>query len=162
MAEESGVLTTLYRGWADYQGHLVRAIGSLSQAELSLAAAPHLRPIGVLAAHIIAARVYWIDRKLGEGEAEIAPLVHWDDPGAPARSAAELVSGLEATWRMVEGARTRWTAEDMSRPVQVRRGGREHTVTRQWVVWHLIEHDLHHGGELAFSMGIHHLAAHEI
>ncbi len=26
--------------------------------------------------------------------------------------------------------------------------GEDQTYTRQWVIWHLIEHDLHHGGEL--------------
>jgi uncharacterized damage-inducible protein DinB len=25
--------------------------------------------------------------------------------------------------------------------------------TRQWVVWHLIEHDLHHGGEISLILG---------
>jgi hypothetical protein len=23
-------------------------------------------------------------------------------------------------------------------------------LSRQWVIWHVIEHDLHHGGELSF------------
>jgi hypothetical protein len=30
------------------------------------------------------------------------------------------------------------------------------------VIWHLIEHDLHHGGELSFSLGMHNLAAPDI
>jgi uncharacterized damage-inducible protein DinB len=159
MTEQSSVLTTLYAGWENYQRHLTQAIAPLSEAQLALGAAPHLLPIGVLAAHIIAGRVYWMDEMLGEGSAEIAPLVHWDDPGEPARSAAELVSGLEATWRLVQGALERWTPEDLAQTVQVVRRGRERSFTRQWVIWHLIEHDLHHGGELGFSLGIHHLAA---
>jgi uncharacterized damage-inducible protein DinB len=162
MAEQSSVLTTLYQGWENYQRLLTQAIAPLSQAQLALGAAPHLHPIGVLAAHIIAARVYWIDGMLGEGSPDIAPLVTWDDPGAPARSAAELVGGLEATWRLVQDALVRWSPDDLSRPVQVVRRGRERNFTRQWVIWHLIEHDLHHGGELAFSLGIHHLAAPEL
>jgi len=27
------------------------------------------------------------------------------------------------------------------------------------VIWHLIEHDLHHGGEIALTLGLHGLAA---
>jgi len=27
------------------------------------------------------------------------------------------------------------------------------------VIWQVIEHDLHHGGELSFSLGMHNLAA---
>jgi hypothetical protein len=30
---------------------------------------------------------------------------------------------------------------------------------RKWVIWHLLEHDLHHGGELSFVLGMHGLAA---
>ena len=33
--------------------------------------------------------------------------------------------------------------------------GEDQTYTRQWVIWHLIEHDLHHGGELSFTLGMH-------
>jgi uncharacterized damage-inducible protein DinB len=162
MVEQPSVLATFYAGWENYERLLIQAIAPLTPAQLALGAAPHLLPIGVLAAHIIAARVYWIDGMLGEGNPDIAPLVHWDDAGEPARSAAELVGGLEASWRLVQGALARWTTEDLSRLVQVVRNGRERNFTRQWVIWHLLEHDLHHGGELAFSLGIHHLAAPEL
>jgi uncharacterized damage-inducible protein DinB len=30
------------------------------------------------------------------------------------------------------------------------------------VVWHLIEHDLHHGGELSLTLGMHGVAAPDI
>ena len=26
-------------------------------------------------------------------------------------------------------------------------------ITRQWVIWHLLEHDLHHGGEISLTLG---------
>jgi len=31
-------------------------------------------------------------------------------------------------------------------------------VARGWIIWHVIEHDLHHGGELSYSLGAHGLA----
>lgn len=37
--------------------------------------------------------------------------------------------------------------------------GEEETFTRQWVIWHLLEHDLHHGGEISFVLGMHDLVA---
>ena len=159
MVEQSCVLATIYDGWENYQRLLTQAIAPLSEAQLALGAAPHLLPIGVLAAHIIAARVYWMHDMLSEGSAEIAPLQKWDDPGEPARSAAELVGGLETTWRLVQDPLARWTPEDLAQTVEVVRRGRERTFTRQWVIWHLIEHDLHHGGEISFSLGIHNIAA---
>jgi uncharacterized damage-inducible protein DinB len=29
--------------------------------------------------------------------------------------------------------------------------------TRQWIIMHVLRHDIHHGGELAVGMGSHHL-----
>jgi uncharacterized damage-inducible protein DinB len=155
MTENYTTLATFYKGWDDYQEHLIKAIAPLSLDQLSLQAAPQLRSIGVIAAHIISARVWWFHHMMGEGSADIAPMVSWDDDGASSRTATELVSGLESTWLMIQNALERWTPADLEQRFQ----RRETTVSRQWIIWHVIEHDLHHGGELSYSLGIHELAA---
>jgi uncharacterized damage-inducible protein DinB len=40
----------------------------------------------------------------------------------------------------------------MDQTYTTRRG---YVCTRQWIIWHLIEHDLHHGGELFYTLGAH-------
>lgn len=85
MTEERSALETFYESWGVYQELLTTVIAPLSPDQLALRAAPHLRSIGVIAAHIIAARVWWFHHVLGEGSADLAPLVRWDDDGAPAR-----------------------------------------------------------------------------
>jgi len=159
MVEPQTALATIYQGWDTYQEHLTQALASLSAAQLALWAAPNLRSIGELAAHIVGGRAFWFHDIINEGSDETAPLTRWQDADAPAGTAAELVSGFEATRCLIQGARARWTPEEMARPFQVVRGDRERTFTRQWIIWHLIEHDLHHGGELAFSLGMHGLPA---
>ena len=42
------------------------------------------------------------------------------------------------------------------------RRGEHYSFTRQWVIWHLIEHDLHHGGEISLTLGAHELTAIDI
>lgn len=32
---------------------------------------------------------------------------------------------------------------------------RGYQFTRQWGIWHVAEHDMHHGGELFFTLGMH-------
>ena len=155
MTENHTTLATFYKGWEVYQEELTKAITPLSPDQLALLAAPHLRSIGVLAAHIISARVWWFHNIMGEGNADIALMVSWDDDDAPARTASELVRGLEATWHMIDDALHRWTPTDLEQRFQ----RRETTVSRQWIIWHIIEHDLHHGGELSYTLGIHGLAA---
>lgn len=155
MTEAQTTLATFYEGWKEYQGNLIKALTPLSSEQLALRAAPNLRSIGELAIHIVSTRAAWFHRAIGEGSDETAPLVEWQADGAPARTAAELVAGLEATWRLMQSSLARWTPEELARPFQRQRGGREYTLTRQWIMWHLIEHDLHHGGELSFSLGMH-------
>jgi uncharacterized damage-inducible protein DinB len=64
---------------------------------------------------------------------------------------------------MIDGCLCRWTAGD---PEVVfprsRREGEDRTVTRAWVVWPLIEHDLHHGGEISQILGTNGLPAPEL
>jgi uncharacterized damage-inducible protein DinB len=151
MAEATTTLARFYHGWETYQGYLTQALTPLTQEQLSLRAAPNLRPIWVLAAHIIAARVYWFHQWMGEGAGDLAPLQAWDDDGQPLRTSAELGHGLEATWAMIQDCLARWTVDDLDQTFTVRRG----QVTRQWIIWHVIEHDLHHGGELFFTLGMH-------
>jgi uncharacterized damage-inducible protein DinB len=145
-------LRPFYAGWENYQALLTQAIGPLSEEQLAIRAASTLRPVWELAAHIIAARVYWFHRVLGEGEAALAPLQTWDDPGMPQRSAAELVDGFTTTFALIQGCLDRWTPAMLADQAATRSG---RTVTRQWVIWHVIEHDLHHGGELFFTLGMH-------
>ena len=162
MTEEQTTLDTFYKGWEDYQEHLIKAIAPLTLEQLALRAAPNLRSIGELAVHIVSTRAGWFHRAIGEGSDETSPLAQWQAAGAPARSAAEIVAGLEATWRLIQSSLARWTPDDLARPFQRERRGQQQTLTRQWIIWHLIEHDLHHGGELSFSLGMHGLEAVDI
>jgi uncharacterized damage-inducible protein DinB len=149
---EAPTIGTIYTGWPRYQSLLTEMVAQLTAEQLALRAAPSLWPVWMLAAHIIAARVYWFHRVLGEGDAALAPLQTWDDPGQPERTAAELIDGLDQTWRMVQAALDRWTVADLAATAVTRRGT---TVTRGWVIWHVVEHDLHHGGELSLTLGMH-------
>jgi uncharacterized damage-inducible protein DinB len=40
--------------------------------------------------------------------------------------------------------------------------GRGTTRTFQWVIWHVLEHDMHHGGELAQTLGMHQIPVPEL
>ena len=101
MVEQQIKLLSFYKGWDAYQALLIKAIAPLSSDQLVLRVAPHLRSVGENVAHIISGRVSNF-LVLGEADAEITPLETWDEDGAPPRSVAELVSGLEATWRMCQ------------------------------------------------------------
>jgi len=98
MTDAPAVMPTIYAGWHTYQSLLIDALAPLTPEQLALSAAPGLRSIHSIATHIIGARARWFERLLGEGGQEFVALGAWDRAGQPARTAAELVSGLWATW----------------------------------------------------------------
>ncbi|MGZ3584762.1 MAG: DinB family protein [Ktedonobacterales bacterium] len=167
MTAQSSSLAQFYKGWDQYQQQFIAAIAPLSPDQLTLRAAPNLRTLGQQVEHMIATRARWLYLDLHEGGAELEALTRWDGWNAeaggngsppPARSAAELVSGLETTWQVIHDALERWTIADLEEVFPPAFPG-EDSFTRQFVIWHLIEHDLHHGGELAIVLGMHGLAA---
>jgi uncharacterized damage-inducible protein DinB len=155
-------LLTFYKGWGSYQRGLVKMLAPLTPAQLALPAGSHHWTIGMVAQHMVANRVWWFQVWMGEGDAELAPIAHWDPADETAQApldAAALVAGLEATWAMVEAALARWTPADLPEvfapPAALREEERENFTpcTRQWIVWHVLEHEIHHGGELSVALG---------
>jgi uncharacterized damage-inducible protein DinB len=164
MAEDTLTLTTFYTAWEAYQGHITRALAPLAAEQLAVRAAPHLRSIGELALHMIACRAYWFIDFLGEdGGEEMKLYASWNEvalqPGAPIPRAAELVQGLERTWQFMAECLARWSPDEMRGTFPDEWDGKPVAVSRAWVVWHVLEHDLHHGGELSLTLGMHHLPA---
>ena len=154
MAESETSLLRFYQGWEAYQGELAAAVRPLSAEQLALRAAPNQRSLGVIAGHIISARVWCFHVNLGEGDPALAPLEHWDEVDPVRQTGAELASGLDATWRLIADCLARWTPADLDQTV--RGVHRDHH--RGWVLWHVLEHDLHHGGEFFLTCGMHGLA----
>lgn len=156
MTEQTLPLITFYKGWETYQQSLVETVAPLSSEQLAFPTAPHHWSIGMLLTHMIDARVFWFQLWMGEGNPDLA---HWDDDGQPVREAAELVAGLETTWHMIADALARWTPADLGHlfptPAFVREEERKNfpPCTRQWIVWHVLEHEIHHGGELSLALG---------
>lgn len=163
MVESQTSLLPFYKGWDTYQELLIKALEPLTLDQLSLRPVPQLHSIGENAAHIITARAGWLHYVLGRGDERLAALANWDWTEQPASSISELISGLEATWLVIQETLSHWSSNDLAEIVHdTDDDGEDHTYTRQWVLWHLIEHDLHHGGELSFTLGMYGLAGIEL
>ncbi len=159
MAEDNFTLTRFYASWKEYQDHIKDAVAPLTTEQLALRAAPGLRSIGENAAHIIGCRVGWFTYTLGEDAGADLKAVRWDEPDGPARSAAELVQGLDRTWQMMADRLARWSPAEMQKTFPDDWDGTIVHLSRAWIVWHLIEHDLHHGGEVSLTLGMHGIPA---
>lgn len=162
MTEQTYSLITFYKGWETYQQSLIEMIEPLSPEQLALRAGSHQWTIGMLAQHIVANRVWWFQVWMGEGSPELVPIAHWDpadEVEQPPLTAVELVAGLKATWGMIAEALARWTGADLEDifqpPAALREDERERfpPFSRRWIIWHVLEHEIHHGGELSLVLG---------
>jgi len=156
-------LAAYYSGWAPYHRLLVKAIAPLAPEQLDLQAGPGLWSVRKLANHVVAVRAWWFHSYMREGGTEFDPVADFDEgEAADRRQASEIVSGLEQTWTLVESCLARWTEADLDakfqRPIPNAAGERP-VRDRRYIVWHVVEHDLHHGGEISFSLGMHGIPA---
>ena len=162
MTAQAHSLMTFYGGWGSYQRMLVEMLAPLSHEQLALTDSPDQWTVGQLAQHIVGNRVWWFHLWMGEGSPELAPIAHWDpaDPEeSPEPDAAELVDGLNSSWQMIAGALNRWTADDLPQefapPDALTEEEREifGVTSRKWMIWHVLEHEIHHGGEISLILG---------
>jgi uncharacterized damage-inducible protein DinB len=152
-------IDVLFPGWQSYQSLLIDALAPLSPDQLNLRAAPNLRTIEEIASHMIGARARWFYQLMGEGGEQFAAYSKWDRKDMPVCSAAELAEGLEGTWQGMQAAIARWSPEEWQQTYPAEDASEPKTITRSWVIWHLVEHDLHHGGEISLTLGMHGLRA---
>jgi hypothetical protein len=77
----------------------------------------------------------------------------------PARSAAEIVQGLVFILDGIYATISSRATTDWQQTLPGEGSHEPAVITRPWVIWHLIEHDMHHGGEISLSMGMNKLKA---
>ncbi|GHO62001.1 hypothetical protein KSC_008930 [Ktedonobacter sp. SOSP1-52] len=164
MTEDNFTLTTYYTIWKEYQEHIKGAIAPLTAEQLALRATPHLRSVGENAMHIIGTRIGWFIITLGEefGEEMSAYLKRNEvalRQGTPIPTAAELAQGLDHTWQLMADCLARWSPADMQQTFPDELDGKQVYLSRAWVVGHVMEHDMHHGGELSLTLGMHGIPA---
>ena len=138
---------------------MVKAIAPLDDAQLGFSAAPGLWTVRMLVSHVVSVRHWYFHSWMDEGGAAWEKYDGWDDLDEMAtRQAPELVRALEKTWSLVAPCLERWTAADLDaefrRPTPNAKGERP-VRSRLWIVWHVAEHDVHHGGELSLTLGMH-------
>ncbi len=170
VSSASPTLQPFRDGWANHQRLLLGMVGGLTPDQLATRPAPNMWAVWQLAGHMAGSRAYWFHDVLGEGDPAVRDLFRvasttvpdlpiedagWEDDEEHPRDASEIVEAFERTWSMIDANLRRWTGDDLAVEFSRRRRTGTETFTRGWVVWHVIEHDLHHGGEISLILGSH-------
>ena len=152
-------LINFFEGWSRHNELLCSALAPLDAEQLSLSAAEGLWSVRMIANHIASVRSWWFNEWMGEGGDELAQFADYDEGSESAsRDAAAIVDALSRTWSCLEASLRGWTEDDLGqefqRPARNANRGRPWR-TRRFIVWHVAEHDLHHGGEISLTLGMH-------
>src|SRR3954463_2451693 len=115
MSEGNFTLDIFYQSWKDYQDTLKQAIAPLTPEQLALRAAPSLRSVGEIVAHMISSRVGWFGDFMDEMSSMpgLESLLARNIREAPPRTAGELVQGLDTSWRFIADLLNTWDSADM-------------------------------------------------
>lgn len=92
-------------------------------------------------------------RTPGEAAAELTPLLRWEDAADPPHNAAEILQGLDVTWRFITACLLRGSSTAVI-PAE------EALIIQP--IWGLLDHDLPHAGELSLLLGADNLLGVEI
>lgn len=159
-------LAAVFEGWEGHQSSLVSAIQPLTPHQLSWRAAENLNSVGELARHISLGRLNWFVRMGAPGSAELAESIHaWEEDRdgnqhivenavVGADLAGDLVQWLESTWQMVEKTLKSWDVSDLAKTYRYTFWGTDYNVSRQWTIWRILTHDVHHGGQISLMLGM--------
>ena len=153
--QTQSTLDVIYENWRGYDEKLRNCIAPLTAAQLLLQPAPRMWPLGQIVQHIISVRAGWFSGTLQDDDELMRAYMLWGQRESPDRSAAELIRGLAETWTFIEGRLQRWTPADCAQTFPDEWDGQIYQVSRSWVIYHVLEHDLHHGGEVSLILGMH-------
>ena len=151
MTAENIAIPISIEWWQEYHQMLRQAVAPLTDEQLDLRPRPDLRSVGEIAAHIVVARSWYLYGVMSEGDAAMEPLVRWDRAETRPHTVAELLRGFDQTWQLLVACFARWTAADMRDSFFINWLDAE--APRDWIMWHVLEHEIHHGGELSFTLG---------
>jgi uncharacterized damage-inducible protein DinB len=159
------VLNSIFDGWQGYQTSLLRAIEPLTAEQLRWRPAPHRRSIGELVRHICLGRITWFARMQAPGiDAACDRVPQWftdgdnnrhaDEGAVAADDAAQLIEWLKLSWLPVQRVLDEWSVEDLTVSYPHRFARTDFLISRQWTIWRIMAHDIHHGGQLALLLAL--------
>lgn len=166
MAVTMDSLAAIYDGWNGHQTSLVNAIAPLTPAQLRWRPPAQLSSVGELARHISLGRITWFARMGAPGSAALLEQISvWEQDSDGNRDIVEsalaiteqadaLVHWLEITWQMVATTLQQWQVADLSQTYPHTWNGQVYAVSRQWTIWRILTHDVHHGGQIALLLGM--------
>ncbi len=136
----------IFNHWEQVRADLLTTIDKFSEEELTFSPFSGSWPVGRIMLHIAECEDHWLH---GEVRHEFAPPVKYSLADYPTKAAIKDVLGNahSRTLEFLDGL----DEKDMDHLYQTRHG---ETFPLGWIIWHVLEHEIHHRGELSLALGI--------
>ncbi len=108
-----------------------------------------MRSVEELAIHIADGRVDWFRRIAPERCELLVRMMSNRTPNELNGHADSICGWLNTTYSMVEKTLEEWSVDDLSVTFHHPYQGNVYAVSRQWTIWRIMAHDIHHGGQLS-------------
>ncbi len=139
-------LKQLFGHWEIVRQGLVEVVEKFTEEDLDKRPFPESWSVREIIYHIANTEAGWI-HYAAQGE-----LTAWPDPYTAA--AYPHIADILALLKTIHTQTEVWLAtlglQDLSRVVSF---GDGQIFTLQWIIWHVIEHEIHHRGELSLFLG---------
>ena len=153
-------IRSAYSMWPQYNQRLREVIGAMSDDQVLMIPGPDRWPIWATVGHLACQRVFWLCDFAGMPGADNTPFTDagfncpGDDYLEPPMTVAELVDGLDTSFRIVESCLDLWTVDMLDDELTRAELGPDWVHTRAAVLQRVLTHDIYHCGELSQTLGI--------
>ena len=137
----------LFGHWAEVRRGLIRALDKLTDDQLEFVPREGLWSLGTVARHIAGAEEGWF-RYVISRELPKWPVGYTGEDYPTVASIKSLLAEVHArTLATLETV----DADELRRVVDTPWG---HEISQLWIIWHVIEHEIHHRGEIFLMLGL--------
>jgi uncharacterized damage-inducible protein DinB len=132
--------------WKLVRADLYTIIDMFSQDELSFTPFEGSWSVGKIMLHIADCENYWLH---GLVRGEIEPGTYYDLADHP--TTTTIKKSLEKTWKKTAAFLENLDENDLD---QVYTTPHNESFSLRWIIWHVLEHEIHHRGELSLVLGL--------
>ena len=137
----------LFKHWDEVRANLFRGLDMLTDAQLEFVPREGLWALGDVARHIANAEEGWFRYVIAREYDE------WPPAYAPADypTVASIKTLLTETHARTESYLETLSLADLDQQIEAPWG---HSFSLYWIIWHIVDHELHHRGEIFLMLGL--------
>ena len=153
-----------YDSWPRFNDRLKDAVAGLTQEQLALRPSSAAWPLWATIGHLACQRVFWLCDFAGEPGKETTPFLNaayhcpGDDDLVNVLDAQQLVSALDATFRIIEQCLDSWTVGSLPEVIRRPEFGPDWVMPRGEVIQRVHDHDVWHAAQVSQTLSAHGLA----